>query len=218
MSNAADTRERLLESAQTLFAREGVYRVPLRRIVEHAGQRNASALHYYFGGRDGLLREIIRRHDKRVRAERRQFLEEIDASGEQPDLRRLVEAFVVPVSSELLTEGGRDYLRIVSQLSMLFDYWDVSLPRGPTETQQMFHAMEEELSEFAPSVRHLRIATLLGLVTDALAARARRLDRELAAAPPLLDHDMFVSNLMDMALGAFSAPSTIVRVDGPASR
>jgi AcrR family transcriptional regulator len=218
MSNAADTRERLLASAQTLFAREGVYRVSLKRIVEHAGQRNASALHYHYGGREGLLREIIRRHDKRVRVERRQILEQITAHGVKPDLRRLVEAFVLPFSSELLTESGRDYLRIVCQLSVLFDYWDVSLPSGPTETQRMFHAMEEELPELDSSVRHVRIATLLGLVIDALAARARRVDREEAAAVPLLDHETFITNLIDMALGALAAPSTAMSLEGPVVR
>ena len=53
--DASDTIERLLTTAQQLFAREGIYQVPLKRIVERAGQRNASALHYHFGGRDALL-------------------------------------------------------------------------------------------------------------------------------------------------------------------
>ena len=38
--DATDTRERLLMTAQTLFAHDGIYQVPLKRIVEWAGQRN----------------------------------------------------------------------------------------------------------------------------------------------------------------------------------
>ena len=67
--DASDTRERLLTTAQQLFAREGIYQVQLKRIVERAGQRNASALHYHFGDRDGLLHEIIVRHDDRIQRE-----------------------------------------------------------------------------------------------------------------------------------------------------
>ena len=72
--DGTDTRERLLDSAQHLFAREGIHQVPLKRIVQHAGQRNASALHYHYGDRDGLLHAIIVRHDDRIQAERKEML------------------------------------------------------------------------------------------------------------------------------------------------
>ena len=57
--DASATRDSLVDSGRELFAREGVYSVPLSRVVSHAGQRNESALHYHFGGRQGLLNAII---------------------------------------------------------------------------------------------------------------------------------------------------------------
>jgi AcrR family transcriptional regulator len=206
--DATETRERLLDSAQFLFARDGIHQVPLKLIVQHAGQRNASALHYHYGGRDGLLHAIIVRHDDRIQAERTAMLGRIEADGKMRDLRRLVEALVVPFSGELATAGGREYLQIVSQLSMLFDFWDVDIPGGPTETQRMFYAMHACMPDLNAALRHARITTLLGLVTEALASRARSLD----AAPsivPILDDGEFVTNLVDMALGALLATSTI---------
>jgi hypothetical protein len=44
-------------------------------------------------------------------------------------------------------------------------------------------------------------------VTEALAMRARLLDGP-QSLPPALDHDDFVANLVDMAVGALSAPTT----------
>jgi AcrR family transcriptional regulator len=54
-----DTKERLLAAGEKLFARDGVHRVTVRELNEVAGQRNASALHYHFGSREGLLRAIV---------------------------------------------------------------------------------------------------------------------------------------------------------------
>jgi AcrR family transcriptional regulator len=205
--DATDTRERLLSTAQHLFASEGIYQVPLKRIVEWAGQRNASALHYHFGGRDGLLHEIIVRHDDRIQAERSEMLARIEEQDRGDDLRALVDALVLPFSHQLGTRDGREYLQIVSQLSMLFDFWDIDLPTGPTETQRMFRSMDRCLPHLSPALRHERITTLLGLVTESLATRARLLDGP-ESLPPALDHDAFVANLADMAVGALSAPTT----------
>lgn len=205
--DATDTRERLLKTAQHLFARDGIYQVPLKLIVERAGQRNASALHYHFGGRDGLLHAIIVRHDDRIQAERHRMLTRLETEGRTDDLRALVEALVEPFSRELDTEDGREYLQIVSQLSMLFDFWDVDLPSGPTETQRMFRSMDECLPHLTAALRHERITTLLGLVSEALAMRARLIDAP-RSLPLALDHDEFVANLVDMAVGALSAPTS----------
>jgi hypothetical protein len=67
--------------------------------------------------------------------------------------------------------------------------------------------MDGCLPHLAPALRHERITTLLGLVTEALAMRARVLDAP-ASRPPALDHHEFVANLVDMAVGAMSAPTT----------
>ena len=100
-------------------AREGIYQVPLKRIVEQAGQRNAVALHYHFGGREGLLHAIILRYDDRIQAERHEMLTEIEASGDPAISARWSKRCVVPFARCLATEDGREYLRIVSQLSAL---------------------------------------------------------------------------------------------------
>ncbi len=57
---AADnpTRERLMREAMKLLATEGFNGVSLRRIVRASGGANPSALHYHFGDRLTLVREI----------------------------------------------------------------------------------------------------------------------------------------------------------------
>jgi AcrR family transcriptional regulator len=203
--DATDTRETLLRTAQQMFARDGIYQVPLKRIVETAGQRNASALHYHFGGRDGLLAAITARQDGAIEDERAVLLAELAETDRLGDLRSLVEALVVPFAHRLATPDGREYLRIVEQLVGLFDMWDVDVAGGPTGAQRVLFHIQDCLGELPPAVRHERVTILLALVTATLAMRARALDD---GPPPALDHDAFVANLVDMAVGALSAPGS----------
>src|ERR687891_78479 len=53
------TAERLIAAAESLFATHGIDGVSLREINRAAGARNASALQYHFGDRDGLLRAVL---------------------------------------------------------------------------------------------------------------------------------------------------------------
>ena len=149
--DATDTRETLLRTAQQMFARDGIHQVPLKRIVETAGQRNASALHYHFGGRDGLLVAITERHDGAIEDERAELLSELARTGRLDDLRALVEALVVPFAHKLATPDGREYLRIVEQLVGLFDLWDVDVAGGPTGAQQVMLHIQSRLEDLPPA-------------------------------------------------------------------
>ena len=51
--SAEATRAQLVATAEILFAARGLDAVSQNEITKAAGQRNASALHYHFGGKDG---------------------------------------------------------------------------------------------------------------------------------------------------------------------
>ncbi|WP_202125176.1 TetR/AcrR family transcriptional regulator [Actinomadura physcomitrii] len=57
---AADTRTRLIEVAERLFAERGVNAVSLREIAAAAGQRNTSAVACHFGTKEKLVTAIYR--------------------------------------------------------------------------------------------------------------------------------------------------------------
>jgi AcrR family transcriptional regulator len=198
--DAADTRERLVGAGRRLFAQHGVYATALKAVVEAAGQRNTSALHYHFGGRDGLLAAIIDVHNSRIEAERRRML---DAAPEPLTLGQLVEAVVLPQASLLHEPDGRAFLSIVSQLSDLFDRWEDG--GTPEQALRAFVGIKELLpSALAGNVRHERVTRFLELVSQALGSRARQID---AGRTPAVAHDIWVSNLIAMAEGALSAPA-----------
>ncbi|MGN0128458.1 TetR/AcrR family transcriptional regulator [Glutamicibacter soli] len=62
MSRHSDkAREALMDAAEELFAIHGIDGVSNRKITEHAGTANHSAIKYHFGTRDDLLNALIRR-------------------------------------------------------------------------------------------------------------------------------------------------------------
>lgn len=206
--DAALTKQLLIDAGRRLFAEHGLFQTPLNQVVQAAGQRNTSALHYHFGGRDGLLTAIIEEHNSVIETERRQLLDALDADGRSADLRSLVEAVVVPFSRMLADPDGRRFLAIVAQLGDVFDRWDDE-ERSPAQARRAFHAIEDALDPtLGRPLRHERVTRFLELVTDALGSRARQQDRRRDAPPPAITDGRFVSNLIDMAVGALAAPTT----------
>lgn len=205
---ANDTRDKLILHGQRLFAKQGVFRVPLRLVVDQAGQKNSSALHYHFGGRDGLLQAIIELHNESIESERAQMLAEIRTLGITDDVAAITRAVVLPFARKLDTSDGREFLRIVAQLSDLFDAWELATPNTPTQAQAAFFMLTGALGELPAELRHERVTTFLMLVSDALALRARQID---LAKPLPVSTEQFIVNLIDMSVGALKAPSTLLK-------
>jgi AcrR family transcriptional regulator len=201
---AHDTRDKLITIGQHLFAEQGVFRVPLRTVIEQAGQKNTSALHYHFGGREGLLNAIIDRHNIGIEAERAVMLDELRTAGRDGDLAAIVGTFVLPFARKLESVEGREFLRVVAQLSDLFDFWDEGPPQTPAEAHTALVMMARSIPDQPAAVRHARVTTILMLVSDALALRARQIDQQRQLP---LSNKAFIANLIDMSVGALHAPN-----------
>lgn len=196
--DGAHTRQRLIDVGRALFSTQGVFATPLKAIVDGSGQRNASALHYHFGSRQGLLDAIIDATNEGIEVRRLTLLERY---GEQPSLEELVDAWISPQAELLDDAEGRQFLSIISQLNDLFDEWtNETMP--PTALRTL-SAIGERLVHLAdPLVRRERLNRFLELTAEALGSRARLIDR---VSRPALSHEAWVTNLAQMCVGALSA-------------
>ena len=196
--DASDTRLRLIEAAEDLFARRGVHQATTREILAAAGQRNVSALTYHFGSRERLLWAILERHNEPLELGRRARLAD---PVEGMETRDLVSALVVPYAGCLDTDDGRDYLRIVVQLSDLFPMWRTP----PVTAPHLNHVLEilERRARGPAPVRRQRVVGMMMLMTTACAERARAVDE---GGQTELDPDSFVSGLTDMIVAVLEAP------------
>lgn len=195
--SGASTRTRLLEAGLELFATRGLYTTPLKAVVDAAGQRNASALHYHFGSRDGLVWAIVEHYNSTIEVQRAQLLERDGAH----DLRFLVGAWLVPQHSLLEDQEGRWFLNLVSQMHDLYQSWGGEYT--PPQALRVMHAISDELTHVDDAaVRRERLTRFLDFTAQALGARSRRLDRP---GSPQLDDATWLANVMEMSIGLLSA-------------
>jgi AcrR family transcriptional regulator len=108
--DSSETRDSLLRAAERLMAQRGAYAVDLKDIREAAGQRNRSAIHYYFGDRDGLIEAIRQKHRVPINDHRNQVLDEL---GPDATIAELIDAFILPLAHGLDDDSARDYMIMV---------------------------------------------------------------------------------------------------------
>ena len=208
MDDSIPTRDKLLDAAARLFAERGIDNVSIREIVRTAGQRNASAVHYHFGSRDEVLRAVLARHVPAI-AERRLELLEYARCRPATDVRSAAEAVVRPLT-EFAQRGWREraYLVVGSELIGVVDRATPEIAELMTQTAGFaaWDLLRERCPEVAFDLWQERKYLCILLISRAAADRARRL--EAGGEHPLLNlsDDRFVDNLIDMVIGAMTAP------------
>jgi AcrR family transcriptional regulator len=194
------TKARLLREAERLFARHGVWQVTVREITQAAGQRNVSALNYHFGSREGVLDAILTRHGDPTDEARGVHLASV---GRDAPARELMAALVVPYASHLGTPEGRDYLRIVAQLTGQFSTWRDANPGVGPWLVEILGVLEGRPEEVPPALRRERVVEVIMLMTAALSERAKAIESGRSLE---LDEPTFVANLTDVLVGILEAP------------
>jgi AcrR family transcriptional regulator len=210
MGSPLSTRDKLLDAATRLYAARGVNNVSLNEIVRSAGQRNASALHYHVGGRNDVLAAILDRHVPVIRDRRLELLEAARATPAD-DQRSVVEAMVRPVT-EFARRGWREraYLQIGAELAAEEDRTTPEIRKALRATAggRVMALLAERSQPIAADLWVERASICYGALGRAAADRARQLDRNRRRGEPALSDDRFVDNLIDMFLGAMTAPQT----------
>lgn len=94
MSLHADTKSRILDVAEELFAQEGLDRVSIRDITE-AARVNLAAVNYHFGGKEELIAAVFERRIGPVNAARIDALKKLQRS-KGAKVEEILEAFIRP--------------------------------------------------------------------------------------------------------------------------
>lgn len=97
-ARGGDTRERLLDAAERLFAERGFEGASMRALAQTAGA-SLSSTNYHFGTKEALLQAVLRRRAGPMNAVRLQRLDEAEYSaGDGPvALDEILDAFVRPL-------------------------------------------------------------------------------------------------------------------------
>jgi AcrR family transcriptional regulator len=87
-----DTRTRILDAAERLFAEKGVDAISVRAVLKEAGV-NVALAHYHFGSREGLIEELLRTRVAPLAEEQIRDIVEVDARGADATLEDVLRAY-----------------------------------------------------------------------------------------------------------------------------
>jgi AcrR family transcriptional regulator len=112
-----ESRQRLIEAAERLFADRGIDGVSLAEVTRAAGLGNTGAVHHYFGGREELLAAVVDQHRADMDSRREALFDEAEALGDT-SVDLLVRVLVEPMVAKLDDERGRAFLAIQAERSL----------------------------------------------------------------------------------------------------
>ena len=113
-----DTRVRILDAAEALFACHGIDGTSMRLITSRAGA-NLAAVNYHFGGKDGLVRAVFQRRLAELNRRRLAALDALEAQAAGAPLRpsRILDAYFGTALEMAADEagGGRHFMRLLGR-------------------------------------------------------------------------------------------------------
>ena len=192
--DSTDTKTRLLNHAEKMFAEDGVFAVTNRQITEAAGQKNESALDYHFGTRNELIIALLSRRGSELDTIRGELLAHHD---DNPTTRELLQLLVEVYASCLHSENGRAYLRIVDQLRGWMTDWSSTSSFEDAHLKYILDLLQKETDS-------QRLLAMMMLMTAMTASRAQLVSdgRELPNT-----HEQYIETLTDMLTGVLLGPN-----------
>lgn len=201
------TREHLLQTAERLFAEEGIAAVSLRRVVAEAGHRNPSAIRYHFGAKEDLLEAIITSRAGSMSARRLELLTHFDHHDPDAAPRGVMEAVVRPFLE--VGPSERYYSRFLARLNaerQLVPLFEV-VARQTDSVGQATRTITEILADctahLPAPIAAQRRSMAMGLALSAIADRhgsGDHLDQ--------LTDEAFLFNIVDAGTAILSTPAS----------
>ena len=115
------TKKKLVLAALQLFADQGLDGVSLRQVNSASGAMNASAAHYHFGGKEGLIVGIFEFISLEIVDFREKSNKEMQrlAAKDEPKIREILSAAYAPYLFLFMQPGhGRHCIKFLSRLQM----------------------------------------------------------------------------------------------------
>ncbi len=204
-----DTKDRLLDAAETLFADSGIAAASLRDITALA-EANLAAVNYHFGGKDGLLQAVFDRRLRPVNEARLALLDgfEADAGGAPLPLAQIVYANLAPAFRSLdeWGEGGQRFMRLVARIMA-----DPSSSIHHAFVRQFDEVRRRFLGALGQALPELADTEIERRFHYALAAMMHTFcwgqHIECLCPTPREHRDLVLESLIDFAVGGLSADS-----------
>jgi AcrR family transcriptional regulator len=202
----SETKHKILDVAERLFAEQGFAATSLRHIIAEAGV-NLAAIHYHFGSKEELLDELVGRFAEPVNAERIARLDrlEAEAGGAMPPVEPILEAFLMPPAemAHKHPESGKMMGRLHAEGLMPTLVERHFKPTG----KRFIEALRRALPALTDREFQFRIDFMIGAMAHTMVQTQAF---QPGAAPNPHDWDR-VSCLVAFLSGGFNVPASMAR-------
>jgi AcrR family transcriptional regulator len=203
-------RNRLLDTAESLFAEHGFAAVSLRMINATAGL-SAAALHYHFGSKSALIEALLMRRMPELMSRRSELLDHLAKRKDTPRARDVLEAFLLPLV-ELMhrePESGHRYIRFVARAYAegIADLRFI-ITRFQGGVAQLDPLLQAALPELPIDLVRLRLGLALDTVLHGLSS-SEFLASVLPAGNLVPPIDDFFGALLDFTAGGLEAENNL---------
>ncbi len=199
------SRDKLLKSAEELFAEKGFREVSVREIAAHAGV-NSALVGYYFRGKQSLFNEVYRTHAAPLAQERIKRLAAITGKKRKPTLEDLMRAWIIPwlrIGTDL---DKALHVRFTANLSE--ERWENTTKAFPL-TQKANKLFSEALHKCLPQLSketvQWRLHFIVGAITFGLRVPGPLLAFSRGRCNPR-DLEMLFAEILPFAVAGFAAP------------
>ncbi|MCG2591444.1 TetR/AcrR family transcriptional regulator [Ramlibacter sp. XY19] len=119
-SSYGDSGRRLVQAARELVAERGLSGLKVVDVASRAGA-NVALINYHFGGRDGLLDEVIRGMAAQIAGERLDRLSLLLATESSPDPREVLRCWIQPWIENVQRPHNREVMQMMLHLMFAAD-------------------------------------------------------------------------------------------------
>jgi AcrR family transcriptional regulator len=195
-----DTKQKILDTAERLFAEQGYGTTSLRQVIA-AAEVNVAAVHYHFGSKEELLDAVIIRKAGPVTAKRMALLAEAEAElvDGRPDLERVLASFLMPTAE--LAQVDPTFVRLMGRM--------LSEGMMPHLVERYFHESAMRfVGALSRAVPHLKKDELMWRVHFMLGSMAHTMSSQPILPGVKLNPDFSVRmrRLVKFLGAAFRAP------------
>ena len=198
MNGRTDTKTRILDAAEKLFAENGFDTTSLRDITA-AADVNLAAVNYHFQSKESLIEAVVMRCAGPINQKR---LAMLDAAGPNATIEQVVEAFVGPVIEQDFAPMSQLMGRVLASPEIMRRIFRAHME---TLSARFADAVAAALPNLTPSERMWRLHFTAGAMAHTV-TRAPLMRDLFGGVLDFNDRKLLIARLVRFAAAGFLAP------------
>ena len=210
--SSLNSRDKLIKSAEALFATKGFREVSVREIAAHAGV-NSALVGYYFRGKQALFNEVYRSHARPLAQERLRRLAVITENKRQPTVEEVLRAWIIPclrIGSEMSDKA----LHVRFEANLSSERWEHAKRASPfvqRANTAFVNALKGCLPFLSKETLMWRLHFIMGAITFGLRNPGPLRAFSRGQCDPT-DLETLFAQILPFAVSGFSAPAPEIQV------